>query len=135
MKTLKYKVKLFPLMMSMLLMFQSCVTVYKSGSLTLAEANDKHIKTKVVTKSGEKLKFKSIEFKNGIYYGVKKKKRQTIKIPLNQEDISEIKIKARALSTIVNIPIVSVYIFTVSVIVGGIVAAIADPGGGLGAGL
>jgi len=114
MKTLKYKVKLFPLMLSILLMFQSCVTVYKSGSLTLEEANDRHIKTKVVTKSGEKLKFKNIEFKNGVYYGVKKKKRQIINIPLDQDAISVIKIKDRTLSTIVNIPLVIGYVSIVT---------------------
>ena len=76
-----------------IILFQSCVTVYKSKSLTLKEANNINIKTKVITKTGENLKFKNIEFENGIYYGVKKKKRQTIKMPLNQEDISKIKNK------------------------------------------
>ena len=119
MKTIKSIAKV----LAILILFQSCVTVYKSGSLTLNEVNNIHIKTKVITKSGEKLKFKNIEFKNGIYYGVKKKKRQTIMIPLNQDDISEIKIKNRALSTVVNIPLVFVYILTV----GGIGLAIGGP--------
>ena len=116
MKTTNKTIKSLTKVISFLILFQSCVTVYKSESLTLNEANNIHIKTKVITKSGEKLKFKNIEFKNGIYYGVKKKKRQTIMIPLNQDDISEIKIKNRALSTVVNIPLVFVYILTVGVI-------------------
>jgi len=113
MKTFKKQVKSISFLLIGLILFQSCITVYKSGSLTLEEANDRHIKTKVVTKSGEKLKFKNIEFKNGIYYGVKKKKRQIIKIPLDQEAISEIKIKDRTLSTIVNIPLIIAYVSTV----------------------
>lgn len=110
---MKIKINYGTLMLSILILFQSCVTVYKSGSITLEEANDRHIKTKVVTKSGEKLKFKNIEFKNGIYYGIKKKKRQIIRILLDQEAISEIKIKNRTLSTIVNIPLVWVYVVIV----------------------
>lgn len=91
------------LMQAMLL--QSCVTIYKSEPLTLEEANNRHTKTRVVTKTGEKLKFKTIEFENGTYYGVKKQKRQIIKQVLDQDAISEIKIKNRTLSTIVNIPL------------------------------
>ena len=113
MKITKSKIKSIAKVLAILILFQSCVTVYKSGPLTLEEANDRHIKTKVVTKSGEKLKFKNIEFKNGIYYGVKKKKRQIIMIPLDQEAIREIKIKNRTLSTIANIPLVFVYFITV----------------------
>ncbi len=107
------------LILTILIFFQSCITVYKSESLTLKEANNINIKTKVITKSGEKLKFKNIEFENGIYYGIKKKKRQTIKMPLNQEDLSEIKIKNRALSAVVNIPLGFVYVLTI----GGIIYA------------
>lgn len=127
MKTINRKIKSIAKVLSILILFQSCVTVYKSGSLTLEEANDRHIKTKVVTKSGEKLKFKNIAFENGIYYGVKKKKRQIIKIPLDQEVISEIKIKNRTLSTIVNILSVWVYVVTV----GGLGLAIGGAGIGI----
>ncbi len=52
--------------MAILIVFQSCVTVYKSKNLTLEEVNDRYIKTKIITKSGEKLKFKNIAFENGI---------------------------------------------------------------------
>jgi hypothetical protein len=114
MKITKRKIKSIAKVLAILILFQSCVTVYKSGSLTLEEANDRYIKTKVVTKSGEKLKFKNIEFEKGIYYGVKKIKRQIVKIPLDQEVISEIKIKNRTLSTIVNIPLVFVYVVIVT---------------------
>ena len=126
MKTTKWNIKSIAKVLAILMLFQSCVTVYKSGSLTLEEANDRYIKTKVVTISGEKLKFKNIEFKEGNYYGVKKEKRQVIKIPLFQEAISEIKIKNRTLSTIVNIPLVFVYAMTV------IGAGWAISGGGVG---
>ncbi len=129
MKTIKTYLKSISQILSVLILFQSCVTVYKSESLTLEEANDRHIKTKVVTKSGEKLKFKNIAFENGIYYGIKKQKRQIIKIPLDQEAISEIKIKNRALSTIVNIPLVWVYVVTVAGL------GIAIGGAGIGVGL
>ena len=116
MKTTTRHLKVVALFFSVLILFQGCVTIYKSQPLTLEEVKDRHIKTKVITKSGETLKFKNISFENGTYYGANKKKRQTIKIPLNQEDISEIKIKNGALSTVVNIPLVFVYIFTVSAI-------------------
>ena len=116
MKTLKKQIKHISLFLSILIVFQSCVTIYESQPLTLEEVNDRHIKTKVLTKSGETLKFKNISFENGTYYGVNKKKGETLKVPLQKEAIREIKIKNRALSTVVNIPLVFVYIFTVSAI-------------------
>ncbi len=79
MKTTNRKIKSIAKVLAILILFQSCVTVYKSGSFTLEEANDRHIKTKVVTKSGEKFKFKNIAFENGIYYGIKKKKETVYK--------------------------------------------------------
>lgn len=106
---MKTKNKILSIILSVVLLTQSCATFYKSGSLTLEEAYKAQIKTKVLLKSGESLKFKSIDYKHGIYYGVKKKKRRTARIALDQEIIDAIKIKDRTLSTLVNIPLVFVY--------------------------
>ena len=116
MKTLKKQIKHISLFLSILIVFQSCVTIYKSQPLTLEEVNDRHIKTKVLTKSGETLKFKNISFENGTYYGANKKKGKTLKVPLQKEAIREIKIKDKALSTIINIPLIFVYVIGVSIV-------------------
>lgn len=116
MKTLKNNLKQITYLFAFLIFLQSCVTIYKSQPLTLEEVNDRHIKTKVLTKSGETLKFKNISFENGTYYGANKKKGKTLKVPLQKEAIREIKIKDKALSTIINIPLIFVYVIGVSVV-------------------
>ncbi len=108
--TINMKTKIISLTFSVVLLTQSCVTLYKSQPLTLEEAHKEQIKTKVLLKNGKALKFKKIDYDNGIYYGVKKKKVQTARTPLDQNIIDEIKVKDRALSTIINIPLVFVYL-------------------------
>ena len=49
-----------------------------------------------------------------MYYGANKKKGETLKVPLQKEAIREIKIKNKALSAIINIPLIFVYVIGVS---------------------
>ena len=108
MKTIKNQIKGFSLFLSILVVFQSC-TVYKSKPVTLEQAAKKEIKTKVETNNGVKIKFKHIGFEDGSYYGLKKNKDR---MALNEKHINNIKIKDKALSTIVTI------VLPVAIIVG-----------------
>lgn len=88
-----------PFLLSLLLIIQSC-QVYKTSSITLEEAALKREKVRVVTPDEGKLKFKYIDKIEGVYYGVKKKKGEIVKTPLNQEYVVGIYPKDKTLTAI-----------------------------------
>ena len=71
---------------------------YKTG-ITLDEAYQANDKVKVETKVGENLKFKYIDFEEGIYYGVKNKKGEITKLPLDSNYIDKVRLKNKSGST------------------------------------
>ncbi len=102
MKTIKKQFKLIALVLSMLILFQGC-TVYKSVSISLEKAAQNESKVRVKTKGNERLKFKRIGKDGGQFYGVKKKKGEMTRIPLDSKFIDSIKEKDKTLSTILTI--------------------------------
>jgi hypothetical protein len=104
MKTIKKQIRISSLILALIIMLQSC-TVYKSTNVSLEQASKNELKTKIVTSSNEKLKFKFIENKEGTYYGVKKIKGDIVKIPLNEKNIQKIVLKDKTLSLILTIAI------------------------------
>ena len=95
----------------LLVIFQSC-NIYKSSSITLEEASLINKKVKVQTAVGEKLIFKHISKEEEIYYGVKKKKGELVKTPLNQDYIAGIYPKAKVASIVFSV------VFPVAIISG-----------------
>ncbi len=91
--------KMLTLILSILILFQGC-TVYKSANVSLDESVKKEDKTKIVTTTGERLKFKRIAFENGTYYGIKKSSGELVKFPLKNDEIKNIRLKDNAMSTI-----------------------------------
>ncbi len=104
MKTIKKQIKPKVLVFVLLILFQSC-TVYKSANVSLEQASKKEIKTKIITSSDEKLKFKFIQTDQGKYYGVKKIEGEIVKTPLNEQYIKKIVLKDKTLSLILTIAI------------------------------
>jgi hypothetical protein len=102
MKKNKNRIKHVSLLLSILIVFQGC-TVYKSANTTLDEAVKNKIKTKLETNNGVNFKFKKIVFENDNYFGVRKVKGKTEKMQLNEKHINNIKLKDKALSTVLTI--------------------------------
>ena len=95
------------------ILLQSCV-VYQKNSVPLSEACDEG-KVKVISKTGEELKFKNIFQKDSNYYGLNQKKLKNnygvyewtdITIPLYADGVEAIYLKNKAKSIIGTISIV-----------------------------
>ena len=106
MKTSTRHLKVVALFFSVLILFQGC-TVYKSVPISIEQAVQNESKVKIKTNNNKKLKFKRIEFANGIYYGVNKTEQVTVKTPLDENSIDTIKEKNKTLSMIIIIGVVT----------------------------
>jgi len=95
MKTLKKRSQCLGILLVVVLLFQSC-QVYKSKSSTLDEAVASNQRVKIHSISGERIKYKKIIKKEGLYYGLVKK--DTVKI--NTSEIARLRLKDHALSTV-----------------------------------
>ena len=83
-----------------LMMIQSC-TLYK-GPVSLEEAYKKNIRTKVFTKYGERIIFKSIIKESDKYYGVSRKKKDP-NVYLDINSIEKVQIVNKSGSAFVSI--------------------------------
>ena len=83
-----------------MILLQSCV-VYKQASLEQAVNSEK--KVKIITKTDEILKFQRIGFEDEKFYGIKKVKREMVKIQLDSLGIKEVSQHDKTLSTILSI--------------------------------
>ena len=94
----KKLINFYVLLFSLLILFQGC-TVYHKAGITLEEAYQANDKVKVETTVGEKLKFKYIDFDEGVYYGTKNKKGEIVKLPLDSNYIDKVRLKNKSGST------------------------------------
>ena len=98
MKKFKLKSKMASVLLSIIMLMQSC-SVYKSSSLD--NAVQENTKTKVFTTTGISFKFnKVINKDNGKYVGLKKKNGEIKEIEINDMLIKEVKVKDKTASII-----------------------------------
>ena len=84
-----------------LILFQSCVTVYKSSNVTLEEAVKADTKVKITTNDNKTLKYLNITKINQEYFGIKKINGDLIKIPIQIENIEMVRLKNKPISMII----------------------------------
>ena len=101
MKTIKKKIKYLPIALGMMILFQGC-TVYKKQSVTMQEAAQQQVKTKVKTVNGN-LFFKYITIENNQYFGIKKSKGEIEKTRLDSDYIEKIQLNNKTLSILITI--------------------------------
>lgn len=87
MEGLNYKLKMYALLLSVLVLMQSCVVYHKTPT-TLEQASNERIKTKITNANGATHKYQYIENKDGVYYGVNKKSGTLVRIPLKEEEVT-----------------------------------------------
>lgn len=119
MKTIKKQIKFLVLIFSVVMLFQSCKAYY-SESVTLEQAVKEHKRAKVETATNQTYKFQSIIFENDQYYGIKMVKGETVKIPINQTDLSKVRLENKSLSVIGTIGVSVLIGFAILVGVAGI---------------
>ena len=119
MKTLKTYLKPISYLLTFLILLQGCV-IYKKNPSTIDEAVKANTNVRIETKDDKTIKFKRIEFENEQYFGInnalkfynetgmsglvkRKKKMEIIKTLIELNDVQEIKIKDKTMSTVVPI--------------------------------
>ena len=114
-----FKSKLICLLLSLLIVLQSCVA-YKSISSTLDEAVATNGKVLVVKTDDTKFKLIKIEQIDGVYYGSMKTKSGIEKIQLHESDLKRIRVLDKTASTLGTIGIIVGSLGIVILIIGAI---------------
>lgn len=102
MKTIKTQIKSISLITAILILCQSCKAYYKD-SVSLEQAVKSHKRAKVETTTKQTFKFQAISFENDQYYGIKKVKGEIVKMPINQANLSKVRLENKTMSTILTI--------------------------------
>ena len=90
------------LLFTTLILFQSCVA-YQKTSVSLEQAAKQELKAKVEMKTKESYKFQRIIFENDHFYGIQKTKGETIKRPLEVNELNKIRLQDKGTSTIATV--------------------------------
>jgi len=109
MKAIRGRLKATTLLLTTLILFQSCVVYHKTPT-TLEKASQERIKIKITNKEGETFKYKYITFEEGQFYGVHEPEEfgEFVKVPLDSEDIINVRTKNKSASTWVTILVITV---------------------------
>ncbi len=108
MKTLKIYFKPISYLLTFLILLQGCI-VYKSKPVTLEEAVKANTQVKIKTKDNQTIKFKSIAFEEGSFFGVNNfykddpfdvSKKVVIKTPIEVNIVESVKVKNKTMTII-----------------------------------
>ena len=102
MKRLRKQIEPVVLFFSFLILLQSCV-VYQGKDVTLEQAAQEESKVKVKTKSSKIYNFRHIGFEDGTFFGVQKKGKELIKVPLEINELSQVRLHNKPLSAVLSI--------------------------------
>lgn len=102
MKIVEPLLKKLGIILSLMLLLQSCGIYYKNP-ISLEEAVRHEGKVKILTVEGKKTKYKKIIQKEGQFFGTRLKGGKWAQIPINQDGISTIRLKNKKASTWVTI--------------------------------
>lgn len=86
---------MYVLLLTALIMFQSCV-VYHKTPVPLEQASQTRTKSKLIMPDGAVAEYKYLTEEKGVYYGVKKKKGDLQKTPIESHPDLEVFLKNEA---------------------------------------
>ena len=91
------------------MLFQSCAVYHKTPT-TLEKASHEETKTKVTNTDGAIFKYNYISFEEGQFYGVHEPEEfgEFVKVPLESEDIINVRTKNKSASTWVPLLVITV---------------------------
>ncbi|GIZ09208.1 hypothetical protein [Flavobacterium sp. UMI-01] len=133
MKGKKHQQQLICLLLTIVIVFQSC-TVYKKTPVSLNDAMNSNGKAVITTTANVKNKYSQILLLEGNYYGIVKTNKGESKVLLIENEIKSIRVHDKTASTIGNIAIVIGTVGAVFFIVALIDLASMDFGGDWGSG-
>jgi len=91
MKTLKKQTKLLALILSVIILFQSCA-VYQKTPVSLEQASKQDVRAKIKTKTNESFLVLKIIYEDDKYYGLQRVNGEKIRIALHADDINSIRL-------------------------------------------
>ncbi len=98
MKTIRIKLKTIAMFFAALILLQGCV-VYHKTPVNLEQAANAKQKTKINTIADETVKFKSIEYEDGQFFGLKKENGKIVKVPLDTNEVYKLYLQNKNKST------------------------------------
>ncbi len=114
MKAIDKQIKLISLLLSVLILFQSC-RVYRHKPVSLDEAVVAQKRVKIKTEEGKTLKFKKVVFEDGKFYGVNKNRGEIEKTILSSGDLDKVRLHNKTMSIVYGIIITYGIAFIIAV--------------------
>ncbi|MEJ2585765.1 MAG: hypothetical protein P8Z38_12280 [Robiginitalea sp.] len=108
MEAIRKRLKATARLLSILLLAQSC-SIYHKTPTTLENASQERVKTKVTNIDGAVSRYKFISYEAGVYYGnVEEDWGVYKKVPLESEDIIQVRTKNKTASTLVTMVAITI---------------------------
>lgn len=115
MKALKKWFKIIALFFTALILLQGCV-VYQNTSVSLEQAVQEQKPAKVNTIPNETYYFKQIGIEDGLFYGLKKVKGESVKIPIDNNEVYKVFLHSKSKSTWATIAVIAVPVITLAIL-------------------
>ena len=115
MKALKKWLKTIALFFTALILLQGCVA-YQNTAVSLEQAVQEQKPAKVNTIPNETPYFKQIGFEDGQFYGLKKVKGETVRIPIDNNEVNKVFLHSKRKSTWTTIAVIAVPVIIIAYI-------------------
>ena len=115
MKALKKLFKIIALFFTALILLQGCVA-YQNTAVSLEQAVQEQKPVKVNTIPNETYYFKQIGFEDGQFYGLKKVKGETVKIPIDNNEVYKVFLHSKRKSTWTTVAVIAVPVITLAIL-------------------
>ena len=117
MALLKTSFRTISLFFLTLTLLQSCVA-YQNTPVSLLQAEESQKRVKMKTSSNETYTFKQIILEEGQFYGLKKEKRELVKIAIYDAGTNEVFLHSKSKSTWITLTVIVVPLIVVRILAG-----------------
>ena len=117
MALLKTSFRTISLFFLTLRLLQSCVA-YQNTPVSLLQAEESKKRVKMKTSSNETYTFKQIILEEGQFYGLKKEKRELVKIAIYDAGTNEVFLHSKSKSTWITLTVIVVPLIVVRILAG-----------------
>lgn len=115
MKTLKTSLKTIALFFMAMTMFQSCIA-YRETPVSLLQGEQSKARVKVNTISNQTYRFEQIILEEGQFYGLKKEKREIVRIAIHNNEYNKVYLHNKSKSTWKTIVVIAVPVITLAIL-------------------
>jgi len=130
MKKIRKQIEFVVLLCATLIFLQSCVA-YQKTNVSLEQAAKIGSKAKVKTKTLRTYHFLRITLEDGTFYGIEKEGKSTIKTPLEANQLTQVRLHDKYLSSFLSIGIPAALVIVFVLLVANSMSFNIDMGGGI----